>query len=185
MFEYKQAEKLSDTKGVAKSIASFANSHGGWLFVGIEAGDRNEPELDPIQGIPDGEGQLTERVSQLSQSRLSPPPYLNVAAVGLGGGGAVLLVHVPESPTPPHIALSDGKVHMPTQHRGASAGRTNSAYARDGPAPRSRSSVSTARDRWRSRRTRGSPGSGTSARWSEIACTSGRSTGGRFQRGSR
>jgi hypothetical protein len=112
MFEYKQAEKLSDTKGLAKSIASFANSHGGWLFIGIEADDTNEPMLEPIQGIPGNEAQLTERIYQMSQSRLSPPPYLNVAAVGLDNGGSVLVVHVPESPNPPHIAMSEGKVYV-------------------------------------------------------------------------
>jgi len=111
-FEYKGPDKISDGEGIAKSIASFANMYGGWLFIGIDADSGNEPELADIEGIAGDEGCLTERVYQMCNSNLSPSPYVACSVVELESGGAVIVVHVPQSPNPPHILMKSGKVYV-------------------------------------------------------------------------
>ncbi len=111
-FEYKGPGKITDGEGIAKSVASFANMYGGWLFIGIDANASNEPQIADVVGIPSEEGCLTERIYQMCNSNLSPSPYVACSVVKLGSGGSVIVVHIPQSPNPPHILMKTGKVYV-------------------------------------------------------------------------
>ena len=114
IFEYKGPAKIDDRAGVAKSIASFANTHGGWLFVGIEADpDTNKPCLDNIAGVPPAKAH-TESIYQSCSSQLSPTPYFGCYPVTLTNGNYVLVFSIPESADPPHIHMRTGNVYVRT-----------------------------------------------------------------------
>ncbi len=110
MFEYKGPDKMDDKAGIAKSIASFANKYGGWLFIGINADtDTNEPDAENIPGIP-LQDHLTESIYQICNSHLSPAPYAVCHAVPLANDNCVLVIYVPESADPPHVHMQTGSI---------------------------------------------------------------------------
>lgn len=65
IYEFKESLDLSDPKEVRKDFSAFANSNGGFIFIGI---DKNKN----IKGIP-RDDQLTTRINRcLSNSALNP-----------------------------------------------------------------------------------------------------------------
>ncbi len=91
-----------DNKKLAKAVASFANTHGGHLVIGVAADkDRNAPQAIP--GILFGEG-IKEKVGAICRSRISPAPVFRMKIIELRDrpSRCVLVVEVPESPQPPH-----------------------------------------------------------------------------------
>ncbi len=112
--EYKGPKGITDSDAIAKAVASFANTHGGWLFIGVNADTAtNKPLPGGIVGLPAAEAD-TERIYQVCSSRLSPAPYFVCNPVPLADGNQVLAVHVPESPDPPHIDIPSGRVYVRT-----------------------------------------------------------------------
>jgi hypothetical protein len=113
--EYKR--KPCKPKDYAKAISAFANSRGGWLFVGLDQ--------DPSTGLPaGGPGVPTSDVATLLASvrdaasqNLSPVPYFELGSVagpipelGIDVASSILVVHVPESQDTPHIHCS-GRIY--------------------------------------------------------------------------
>lgn len=91
-----------DNKKLAKAVASFANTHGGHLIIGMAADkDRNAPQSLP--GIAMEEG-IKEKVGAICRSRISPAPVFRMKLIPLSDNPerAVLIIEVPESPQPPH-----------------------------------------------------------------------------------
>jgi len=82
--EYKR-ESIKAADKVAKSISSFANTHGGWLFYGIEEESKQNPVASKFLGIPEREVEnLLQRIRQGLNSHLQPEkerPYLRVLLV--------------------------------------------------------------------------------------------------------
>jgi hypothetical protein len=108
--EYKAGGKWSDKAGIARSIASFANTYGGWLFIGIPESD-GHPVLDGELGVSSDTG-MVERVYQLAASHLSPTPHILCVEIPVGEEMSVIAVSVPESPDPPHIHIQTGRIFM-------------------------------------------------------------------------
>jgi len=91
-----------DNKKLAKAVASFANTHGGHLVIGVAADkDRNVPVSIPGLEMVDG---IKEKVGAVCRSRISPAPVFRMKLIPLSDkpGRTVLVIEVPESPQPPH-----------------------------------------------------------------------------------
>ena len=91
-----------DNKKLAKAVASFANTHGGHLVIGVAADkDRNVPVDFPGLKMVDG---IKEKVGAVCRSRISPAPVFRMKLIPLAEkpDRTVLVIEVPESPQPPH-----------------------------------------------------------------------------------
>src|SRR5580692_1174226 len=62
-----------------KSIASFANTYGGHILIGVDATETGEPVL-PITGVPLEPG-LRERVVAIGLDAIYPPVYPEVRVI--------------------------------------------------------------------------------------------------------
>ena len=114
--EYKAV--VPDAKSIAKSISSFANQYGGWLFFGIAAksGGDNTPSSYP--GVPLADWpQLQERISSAVTAHLSHAPSFEVRAIQgpvpdiqLPANRAVVAVHVRRGLDAPYVH-STGRIY--------------------------------------------------------------------------
>ena len=114
--EYKR--EMIGNRELAKSLSSFANQYGGWLFLGVEEDAVNNVAAS-FPGIPDTEVQTAiESIRNAAKDLLQPLPFYNVrvfpgpiSAMGLKGGHSIIVVHVPEGPDCPYIH-NDGRIYM-------------------------------------------------------------------------
>lgn len=107
--EYKSAipvantnsEKLDNLK-ISKSISSFANTKGGWIFWGISCNSKNNPiELNGINI--EGFKNFEDQISQIINSNINPNPFYQFKSIYLKNGNIVFVIQIEESPTPPYI----------------------------------------------------------------------------------
>lgn len=103
-------------KNIPKAIASFANSLGGWLFVGIsEETDKgkNKERLDipkEIIGVDDDTPCLT--ITHIIRDTISPIPIFHPRVIeNVEGEKGVLIVYIPADQNTPFITLKDGVVY--------------------------------------------------------------------------
>lgn len=91
-----------DNKKLAKAVASFANTHGGHLIIGVAADKEKNVPLE-FPGLPMVDG-IKEKVGAVCRSRISPAPVFRMKLVSLADKDdrVVLIIEVPESPQPPH-----------------------------------------------------------------------------------
>ncbi len=88
--------------GIGPAVASFANTLGGWLLLGV-ADKGGLVDFDP------GRGDFTDKVRHLLSQQVDPiPPF--AAAVSELDGNRVGVIRVFESADTPHLVLSDGSV---------------------------------------------------------------------------
>lgn len=108
--EYKQA--ISNAQTIAKSVSSFANTYGGWLFYGIEEADDNTAGV--FCGIAnDGiQGQL-QKIQHAISAHVNPIPHFNYKLLegpneelGLASDRSVICLEVPMSNLTPHLHSS-------------------------------------------------------------------------------
>lgn len=117
--EYKGGETLDDLgkkDHVPKSVAAFANHHGGWLFLGIETettDDATNVPIVPVKGIA-REAELAARVHRLISGNLSPAPMALVREIACpeDEGRCVVVIRVPESDDPPHMHTPTGRIYV-------------------------------------------------------------------------
>jgi predicted HTH transcriptional regulator len=106
--EYKSEVPVS--KKIAKSIASFSNTFGGWYFLGVEA-DKTKNVAKRICGL--DLGKTPDPISSLRDSvkaHIDPTPVFHYKLVELKSGRAVLVVHIPDNQETPFIT-SDGRIY--------------------------------------------------------------------------
>ena len=101
--EYK--ERKLDGKKIAKSISSFANSHGGIYFIGIEADGSNNCAKNII-GVDDSPDIIRDSVS----GNLQPFPFFETHVIQLKNGKKILMAVVASGENPPYIN-SDGRIY--------------------------------------------------------------------------
>ncbi len=91
-----------DNKKLAKAVASFANTHGGHLILGVSA-DKLKNVPMSVTGVEERDG-IKERVANVCKSRIHPLPFFRMKLVKLREmtGRCVLVIEVPESYEPPH-----------------------------------------------------------------------------------
>lgn len=115
--EYKR--EVVPPKALAKEIAAFANTHGGWLFLGVDESQRPEATATAFSGLDSNEAsQAVQRLHGSVGAHLSPVPYFHEKildgpcdALGLGRNRSVVVVHVPASSNAPHIH-TDGCIYQ-------------------------------------------------------------------------
>jgi hypothetical protein len=109
--EYKR-EIPKDKLKIARSLASLANTYGGWYIVGVETDKHNvataisgfTPESchDPISVIRD-----------LVKHYINPVPILFPKVITLGNGNFVLIVYIPDQQETPFVT-KDGRTYRRT-----------------------------------------------------------------------
>ncbi len=106
--EYKRT--LVKPSKIANSIASFANSYGGWYIVGVEADKvRNCPlSIDGLthQDSPDPASSIRDAI----RHHLSPTPVFYTEVISLAGGHTVAVVCIPDRQEKPIISR-DGRIY--------------------------------------------------------------------------
>ena len=114
--EYKS--EPPSTRDLAKSLSSFANQYGGWLFIGVE----EEPELKTaarLPGIADSQvPSVLESLRNAAKDIVRPQVAFvsrtfdgPIEELGLTSGRSVLVVHVPEGANTPHIH-NNGRIYI-------------------------------------------------------------------------
>jgi hypothetical protein len=101
--------KLDNIK-ISKSISSFANTKGGWIFWGIVCDNSNKPVS--IEGINITEYRnFEDQISQIINSNVSPKPFYHLKIIDLENGNVIVVIRIEESPTPPYIT-SQGVIYQ-------------------------------------------------------------------------
>ena len=107
--EYKR--QMINARALAKSLSAFANTDGGWLFIGVQEQSRDNTVAGEFPGI------LEEDVDDALQSlrhsaadHLNPTPFFETTVLrgpcaenGLVEGRAIIAVEIPQSDTAPHV----------------------------------------------------------------------------------
>lgn len=112
--EYKR-EPVS-AKQYAKEICAFANTRGGWLFVGIDE-DGTTGKAESFPGVPSDQARaVADQIRDAIAAHVRPKPDFELSFIAGQAGSAldadrtVVVVHVPESFACPHIH-SSGKIY--------------------------------------------------------------------------
>lgn len=105
-----------NAKALAKEVSAFANTYGGWLFIGVAEANKTDPVAEKFDGMPLEECHVIEqRLRQGAASNLSHAPYFSSRTlhgpcdeIGLSEGYGVVAVHVPSSIGAPHVHADGG-----------------------------------------------------------------------------
>jgi len=111
LLEYKRDFPKNNVK-LAKGIASFANTYGGHIFLGVEA-DKVQNKPVEIVGISLENG-LKEKVKNIIRDYIQPLPLFRTRLIPLSRmpGRGVLVIHIPESSITPHFVR--GQIYIRT-----------------------------------------------------------------------
>lgn len=96
-----------------RTIASFANTHGGTIIVGLDDED-GKPKL-PATGMEFQEG-LHERVVQICVHSISPPVSAEINVANPVEGKTFVIIRVPESVSTPHAINGGEDVYIRTDN---------------------------------------------------------------------
>lgn len=113
-------------KGLAKSIAAFANSYGGILFLGISEGkDDRKNFAEEFNGVTDSPDDIRNSVSDSIQ----PFPYLETFSIPVSDDKNILMIVVPEGIDTPYVH-NDGCVYR-RQESGSDLIKENDRHTLD------------------------------------------------------
>ena len=107
--EYKRT--LVKPRDLAKAVSAFANTYGGWLFLGIEEQDKANPIAGSFPGISNDKVINTiQRLRDSVAEYLNPIPHFEshllrgpCEKIELAKDRSVLVIHVPQSYNTPHV----------------------------------------------------------------------------------
>lgn len=91
---------------VARSIASFANTEGGTVVVGVEDDNMVPVAVDGVQFA----GNLLESVDQAVRRHVTPAPMYSSVVVPLSEDRACLVVEVPSGYDTPYVLVDKGQI---------------------------------------------------------------------------
>lgn len=109
---------LIDARAMAKALSAFANTYGGWLFIGVDERSKDDPVAHKFPGLTEREVDVAlQRLRKSAADHISPTPFFRTTVVrgpcteiDLAAGLSVVVVEVPQSPTAPHIHR-DGRIY--------------------------------------------------------------------------
>ena len=114
--EYKS--QLPSARDIAKSLSSFANQYGGWLFIGVEEspGSQTAGEFPGIENekLPEVLESLRNAAKDIVRPQVA---YQNhtvagpIEKIGLSSNRSVVVVRVPEGSNTPYIH-NDGRIYI-------------------------------------------------------------------------
>lgn len=90
-----------DPVKISKTIASFANTKGGWVFWGINCVG-NKPSSIEGFNINDNNN-FEDQIAKIINSNVSPVPIYHFKRIELPNNNIVFIILIEESPTPPYI----------------------------------------------------------------------------------
>ena len=105
-------------RSLAKSLSAFANTYGGWLFLGVSEESKDHAVAGDFPGVAtsDVDG-LLQRLRHSAAEHLNPAPIFNTKvlhgpceAIELRAGRAVVAVEIPRSLITPHVH-KDGRIY--------------------------------------------------------------------------
>lgn len=107
--EYKR--ETPNAVAIAKSLSAFANTYGGWLFLGIKEESKMNPVAGEFPGLPrDDVDSSLQRLRKSAVDHLNPTPHFETkvlwgpdSEVGLAEGRAVICAWIPQSSSAPHV----------------------------------------------------------------------------------
>ena len=108
--------KLNFPRRLEKTIASFANTYGGHILIGVDETATGEPVL-PISGVPLEQG-LRERVVAIGMDAISPPVYPEVRVIefqspdATNADRALIVIRVHESDASAHAVDNGRSVYL-------------------------------------------------------------------------
>ena len=116
--EYKS--EVPKPRDLAKSLSSFANRYGGWLFLGIQEESTNNTAAS-FPGIPDPDVPAAlEQIRNAAKDLLQPTAFYNthtlagpLPAISLAQGRSIIVVRIPEGGSPPYVH-NNGRVYIRT-----------------------------------------------------------------------
>lgn len=114
--EYKK--EMVTSKNIAKSISSFANHYGGWIFYGVEESDDGRNLAGAFPGIEISEvSLLVNRIRDAVRNSINPTPFYRYRIldgpceeIGLRSGRSIVIVSVSMGANAPYIH-SDGRIY--------------------------------------------------------------------------
>lgn len=109
---------------LAKIVASFANTFGGWILIGVDARNpRNVPTAFP--GI-DISNDPKDRFRNICRDRITPVPLFSSKLIlkSANPSRGILVVKIPESTYPPHI-IRDGRIYRRNMEGSDPVGETD------------------------------------------------------------
>jgi hypothetical protein len=106
--EHKGDISSESAYGLASTVASFANTLGGWLLLGVHGGKPLEtsPPWTADDSLP-----LVDLIRDRLRGELDPLPAFEARVMGLEGG-RIGIVRVYESSDTPHVVISSGSVFV-------------------------------------------------------------------------
>lgn len=96
---------------IAKSIASFANTYGGWYFIGVKDEENINIATEIVGFDINNCKQPIEKIRQIAREHIHPIPFFEIQLLKNDAGKHVIVLFIPESFETPHI-LSDGVVYL-------------------------------------------------------------------------
>ncbi len=114
--EYKS--QMVKASALAKSLSAFANTYGGWLFIGVQEQSGDNTVADEFPGIPvEDVDDALQSLRHSASDHLNPTPFFETTVLrgpcdenGLAEGKAIIAVEIPQSHTAPHIH-KDGRIY--------------------------------------------------------------------------
>lgn len=107
--EYKGSFPKKNKK-IADSIASFANSEGGWYIVGIEEDEKESKPSEIIGFDLEDEKKPADKITNIVKDNVDPIPYFESKIIEISENKVVLVVQVFEGYDAPYI--SNGKINI-------------------------------------------------------------------------
>jgi hypothetical protein len=110
--------RLPKAEDLATHLAAFANTHGGWLFIGVQEGERPGMTAASLPGIPScAVDSALVQLREASSAHVSPDVLFEqkvirgpVDEIGLPPDQAVIVVGIPEGTNPPYVH-SSGRIY--------------------------------------------------------------------------
>lgn len=110
--EYKR--ESPNAAAVAKSLSAFANTYGGWLFIGVQEESKENPVAGSFPGLPKEDiDPSLQRLRKSAADFLNPTPHFETrvlwgpdTALGLPEDRGIICAWIPQSATAPHVHKS-------------------------------------------------------------------------------
>ena len=116
--EYKS--EVPKPRALARSLASFANRHGGWLFLGVQENSRDNTAAS-FRGLRDTDvPDVVEQLRNAAKDLIQPTaPFFHhtlrgpLSGIDLQSERSIVIVRVPEGASPPYVH-NDGRIYIRT-----------------------------------------------------------------------